>query len=326
MNELLDIDNLYSRIFENVNSFYKYHNNVLKEKSPTQWGIEFKSHLKKINAYLKPALVGTIDTDRVNLWFDRVRTWNENIKAIKYRIDQDILEYEAHQDILPEGYYNTELIEDEIRKSGKTYTDICELLKIRIENHIENVKEIKDFINESNTVADFAFINMRTRYRTVLSSDMLKIPKLGHDIPKRDSPTTAISKTEEVIKPSIAARTLPPFEITTLNKIKISRISEKLTSGISPFITNAGQEFKMLFGGPNPPEVIINWRRGKNELHHFIDLLYEKGLIDPSDTKYWEKTSSFFTIKGNPITPDELRTANRLDNKAKKKEIESLFI
>ena len=82
----------------------------------------------------------------------------------------------------------------------------------------------------------------------------------------------------------------------------------------------------MLFGGPNPPGVIIDWRRAKNQLHHFIDLLYDNKIIDETDAKRWEKTSLFFTIKGRSVTPDELKSANRLVNKAKKKEIESLFV
>ena len=318
MNELLEIDKLYSTIFDDVQSFYKYYKSVLTEKTSFQWGNEFKSQLKIINEYLKPALVGIISADQVNLWFSRIRHWNVNIKTIKYRIDEDILLYKAHFDILPEGYYSSELIANEVAESGKPYDYIADVLKKGIAVHISNSAEIQDYINESNIVADFVFTKMKERYKSILTPDLLQIPAI-------DFSTKFANRKTIVTKTKAAGDKLPAFDTTPNKKNVISAIYKKLISGTPPYISGTENEFIQLFSGPGHPDIVLNWLRGKNELHVFIDKLYENGIIDPNDTKRWEKTATYFTVKGNPISANDIKGANHISNKAKLKQLTSFF-
>jgi hypothetical protein len=318
MSELLEIYNEFSRAFNTVDCFDKYYKENLINKSTSSWASELKKKLFKIHTFLKGRFSETEkpSTETVRIWIHKLQSLEEKAETIQYRITEDLLRCEAYEDI-PEGYYPSEMVEDDLRNSGKSYKALYSIYKKQIKKEILRLTPLKPYADVGLRVMRFALNNMINIFKPIIS-DLVPQKKTNHvlDSGTKNSGYKASAKEKEV----------KSFEIPQNRSSYIEEIYEGLITAKPPLIKSSKDDFKLLFKG-QVSSVKIDWLGAKNQLHKFIDklIINEIVTIIGDQDHQWKITANYFTWHSKDFTSLNIKGSNRIKNKDKIKAIESLF-
>lgn len=310
MSQLISTYKQLSKIFSSVSSFEKNCLRRMKDTSPFQWGQEIKGQLYQIRNFLLGRLTEkeSPSSETVILWIDNIKSLYRGAKAINYNINNAFERCEIYCD-MPEGYYPDQMVEDELKRTGKSYEELHKEIKTDIIKNYKRYKELLPYSKKGEAVLSFVVSKLEETFKSVLK-DTNEF-KREINIQKKDD---GKEKNRSLIN-----HTVKPFECPQNQKLLISKICDRLIS--NGYITSPKNEFVLIFDS-EPSSIKINWTKKLNHLHYFIDKLCSYLKIDK--TNHWLITETYFLVKERPIKSKSLQHANKIGNASKRK-IDLLF-